>query len=349
MIELGNNTLFTLIRDYLKVYLPKQHKVSPNTIRSYRKTLNLLVDYVAEDKRIPLVDVTFEMLTAEAILAFLDHLETEHDCSISTRNNRLAALRAFIEYAAERDITVVAVLSELKKVPVKKLDKITVVEYMSMDAISAIVEQTDAGTPKGLRDRFFIMLLYDTAARVQEMVDIKLYDLQLGKFPKIKLHGKGNKTRVVPLMDKTVQHLRKYLSVFHKDTLPASDTPLFYSVTHGNMHPLTDRRIRYLLKEYGAKAREVCAEIPENVHPHLFRHSRAMHLYQEGMDLTLVSQWLGHAHLETSKIYAHADTEHKRKAIAAATPPSNPLYSKLNSARYTLSDDETLKRLTGLM
>jgi len=348
MTKFGNSSLFPLIHDYLKLYLPKQQKVSPNTIRSYREALELLVDYVKMDKQIPLADVTFEMLTSERILSFLDYLEADRGCSVPTRNNRLAAIRAFINYAADRDITTVAVQGELKKVPVKKPNEVAVVEYMSEEAITAIVEQTDADTPKGLRDRFFIMLMYDTGARIQEMVGIKLCDLKIDKFPKIMLHGKGSKTRVVPLMEKTVQHLHKYLSLFHDGIAPTPDTPLFYSVIRGNMHPLSDRRIRYLLKEYGDKAREVCPGVPENVHPHLFRHSRAMHLYQAGMDLMFVSQWLGHAHLETTQIYAHADTEHKRKAIAAATPPDSPLYSKLNSARFTVTDEETLKRLTGL-
>jgi len=348
MMKFGSNSLFPLIHDYLKIYLPKQQKVSPNTVRSYREALELLVDYVKDIKQIPLADVTFEMLNAEMILSFLDFLETDRGCSISTRNTRLAAIRAFINYAADRDITTVAVLNELKKIPVKKTNEISVVEYMSMAAITAIVEQADGDTSKGLRDRFFIMLMYDTGARIQEMVDIKLFDLHVEKFSKITLHGKGNKTRVVPLMDKTVQHLQKYLSVFHPSTSMSAAAPLFYSVTRGNMHPLSDRRIRYLLKSYADKARLVCSDVPENVHPHLFRHSRAMHLYQAGMDLTFVSQWLGHANLETTLMYAHADTEHKRTAIAAATPPDSPLYSKLNSARFTVTDDETLKLLTGL-
>lgn len=106
--------------------------------------------------------------------------------------------------------------------------------------------------------------------------------------------------------------------------------------------------MRYVLRAYGEKAGLECPEVPEKIFPHLLRHSRAMHLYQEGMDLTLVSQWLGHSQLETTQIYAHADTEQKRKAIAAATPPDNPLYSKLNSARYTVTDEETLKKLMGL-
>ncbi len=219
---------------------------------------------------------------------------------------------------------------------------------MSMAAITVIIEQPDANTPKGLRDRFFMILLYDTGARVQEVLSIKLSDLQLERLPKVTLFGKGRKTRVVPLMEKTVRHLKKYLSVFHDNASQDSDAPLFYSIIHGNKQRLSDRRVRYILQNYGEQARYVCSEVPEKVYPHLFRHSRAMHLYQEGMDLTLVSQWLGHSQLETTQIYAHADTEHKRRAIEAATPPDNPLYSKLKSARYTVTDEETLKKLTGL-
>ncbi len=111
---------------------------------------------------------------------------------------------------------------------------------------------------------------------------------------------------------------------------------------------LTDCLIRYMLQKYGEMARTVCQDVPENVHPHLFRHSRAMHLYQEGMDLTLISQWLGHAQLETTQIYAYADTEQKRKAFAVATPKDNLLYAKLNPSRCTVTDEGTLKRLAGL-
>ncbi len=282
------------------------------------------------------------------ILMFLEYLEIEQDCSISTRNTRFAAIRAFMDYAADHGMTLVADLNKLKKIPFKKSDRVSGVDYMSMTAITAVIEQPDASTSKGLRDKFFMILLYDTGARVQEVLDIKLCDLQIERMPKVTLFGKGRKTRVVPLMEKTVQHLKKYLLVFHKDASLTADAPLFYSVTHGEKHSLTSRMAQYILQKYGEQARKTCQEVPKKVHPHLFRHSRAMHLYQEGMDLTLVSQWLGHSQLETTQIYAHADTEHKRKAIAAATPQDNPLYSKLNSARYTVTDEETLKKLTGL-
>lgn len=341
-------SLFPLVHDYLKIYLPKQRNVSPNTILSYRKALEELLDYVKEREQIPLGSISFEQLTADTIFAFLEYLELEKGYSVSTRNARFAAIRAFMDYAADHDVALVANLNRLKKVPFKKPAISATVDYMSMAAITAIIEQPDANTPKGLRDRLFIMLLYDTGARIQEMLNLKLSDLQLGRLPKVTLFGKGRKTRIVPLMDRTAQHLKKYLSVFHENAAADGDAPLFYSVIHGKRQCLSGRRIRYMLQKYGEQARCVCSEVPENVYPHLFRHSRAMHLYQEGMDLTLVSQWLGHSQLETTQIYAHADTEHKRKAIEAATPQDNPLYSKLNSARYTVTDEETLKRLTGL-
>lgn len=341
-------SLFSLIHDYLKIYLPKQRNVSPNTIRSYRKSLEELLDYVKDCRQISLGEVTFDHLTTDAILSFLEYLEVERGCSVPTRNTRFAAIRAFMDYAADNDLTLVANLNKLKKVPFKKSDRAVAVDYMSTAAITAIIEQPDTSMPKGLRDQFFMILLYDTGARVQEILNIKLSDLQLGHLPKVTLYGKGRKTRIVPLMEKTALHLKKYLMAFHADAVSAADLPLFYSVTHGEKHPLTPRMAQYILQKYGEQARCICQDVPEKVHPHLFRHSRAMHLYQEGMDLTLVSQWLGHSQLETTQIYAHADTEHKRKAIEAATPQDNPLYSKLNPARYTVTDEETLKRLTGL-
>jgi site-specific recombinase XerD len=347
MTKLGNSTLFGLIHDYLKLYLPKQRKLSPNTVRSYREALELLVDFVKEKKRIPLQDVTFEMLTAEMLCAYLDYLENERNCSISTRNNRLAAVRAFLEYTADRDVTTVITLKEIKKVPTKKPNEIEVVDYMSLAAVTAIIEQTDASTPKGFRDRFFLLLMYDTAARIQEMIDINLCDFQINKTPTVMLRGKGSKSRPVPLMEKTVECLKKYLSIFHSGKTQ-QEQRLFYTVSHEQRHPLSASCIRQFLKQYASSARANCIEVPENVHPHLFRHSRAMHLYQNGMDLTLLSQWLGHANLETTQIYAHADTEHKRKAVAAATSSGNPLNRKLSPERFTVSDEDTLKRLTGL-
>lgn len=188
-MKAGDTALFPLIHDYLKIYLPNQRNVSPNTLRSYRKALEELLDYVKEREQIPLGNVTFEHLTANTILMFLEYLEVEQECSISTRNTRFAAIRAFMDYAADHDVALVANLNKLRKVPFKKPDCAAGVNYMSMAAITAIIEQPDASTLKGLRDRFFMILLYDTGARVQEILNIKLCDLQLGRLPKVTLFG----------------------------------------------------------------------------------------------------------------------------------------------------------------
>ena len=347
MNDFPKGSLYDHIRRYLTLYMPKQRNVSEHTIRSYGNALEQLVDFIKNTNRIELADITFDMLNSEMIAAYLDYTETQRGCSVSTRNQRRAAIRAFVKHAADIDVTAVVFAKELKKVPTKKSDKNEPVGYMSMKAVTAVIEQPDVTKPNGLRDRFFLVLMYDTGARIDEMIHIELCDLHLSLKSKITLHGKGGKDRTIPLMDITVKHLRKHLQEFHPD-YPCGNAPLFYAEAHGQKNPLSPSCIRKFLAGYGESARKTCSEVPDSVHAHLWRHSRAMHLYQEGMDLTLVSQWLGHANLETTLIYAHADTEHKRKAIAAATPQDSPLGKRLNPKRFTVSDDETLKRLTGM-
>lgn len=191
MMNSESISFFTLIHDYLKIYLPKQRKLSPHTIRSYRKALEDLIDYVKDVKAISIHSVNFGHLTTELLLGFMDHLKKDNNCTISTCNTRLAAIRAFMEYAAGRDITIVASWEKLKNIAFEKTHNATVIEHMSMKAVSAIMGQPDLKTAKGLRDRVFIVLLYDSAARVQEMLDIRLCDLQFSATSTVMLHGKS--------------------------------------------------------------------------------------------------------------------------------------------------------------
>ena len=339
--------LFTLVRSFFLVFLPEEQKCSPNTIRSYRKSLELLFDFVKERNSVALNEITFEMMDRNTVSEFLSYLENERNCSISTRNHRLHCIRAFFKYAAQEDITVIAHLEEIQKVKRAKQPE-TIVEHMSEDAVQAILKQPDTYTEKGKRDAFLLLFLYKTGARVQELVDIRLCDIQLGKYPKVTIHGKGAKTRSIPLRDDVVQHLKKYLALFHSEQNLFSDQYLFYVTRNQNRKRMTEDNVRKLIAKYGVQARKICKEVPENVHPHLFRHSWAMVLYQNGVDLTLISQWLGHSNLETTLIYAHADTELKRKALEKAVPVDSPLKEHLNAERYKVSDEELLKRLCGL-
>lgn len=225
--------LFSLVHDFLLVSLPDEQKCSPNTIRSYRKSLELLFDFIKTKRNIPLCEITFEMIDRNAVSEFLDYLETERNCSISTRNHRLHCIRAFYKYAAQEDITVISHLEEIQKVK-KAKEPETIVEHMSEDAVNAILKQPDTFTEKGKRDAFLLLFLYKTGARVQELVDIRLCDIQLGRHPKVTIHGKGAKTRSIPLRDDVVQHLKQYLALFHPEEHLFSEQHLFY-VTRSRM------------------------------------------------------------------------------------------------------------------
>lgn len=349
MGKLNLNPLFTLIRDYLTHYLPLERKFSNNTIRSYKKALLLLFDYVKVQRNVPLAKVTFEMIDRKMLSSFLDYLESERQYSPSTRNHRLHSIRAFYAFAAENDIAVMAHYEEIRKVDSTKVSE-KLVEHMSENAVKAIITQPDVTTTKGLRDMFLMLFLYKTGARIQEALSVKLRDIQFGKSPNVMLIGKpNNKARTVPLRENTVEHLKAYIKLFHPDERLYSDSYLFYTVRNGTKKRMTEDNARDFIKKYGVSARKTCLEVPENVHPHLFRHSCAMSLYRSGVHLTLISEWLGHANFETTLVYAHADTEIKRQAIEKAIPKDTPLADYTNMERYKINDDEVLKELCGLI
>lgn len=339
--------LFSLVHDFFREHLTKLKNRSPNTVIAYRESLNALFDFVKAERNIGLADITFEMIDHAMLSRFLDYLETERGCSIATRNHRLNRIRAFYKYAANMEPSVVIYQKEILKVPRKTVEQTDIIEYMNMDAVKAILNQPDTITRKGLRDQFLMTLLYDTGARIQELMDIRLCDIRLGNTPTAILHGKGGKTRLVPLHEATVPLFQNYMNVFHASENTYSEQSLFYIVRSGRKKSMHHDTARRLIHEYGVKAREHCRDVPDNVHPHLWRHTRAMHLYQSGVDLNLIGQWLGHARLQTTLMYAKADTELKRKAMAAANA-TGPLSEKLNMERYKVSDDDLIRQLYGL-
>ena len=342
------NTLFALVRNYLKHYLPQEKKYSPHTVRAYQKSLDLLFDFVKVKNGVTLEKVTFDMIDRDTLIEFLDYLEVERHCSVITRNHRLNSIRAFYAYAAERNLTIVAYWEEISTVCAAKVEE-KLVEHMSEAAVNAVIAQADTSTQKGLRDMFLMLLLYRTGARIQELLDIRIRDIQFGKAPVVTLHGKGSKVRSVPLRENTVEHLRGYIKTFHSDEGTYSDQYLFYVVRGGAKKRMTEDNARDFIRKYGVLARLKCAEVPETVHPHIFRHSCAMSLYRSGIPLSLISQWLGHSCLETTIIYARADTEIKRNAIENAIPKETPLGKHINSERYKIDDENMLRQLCGLV
>lgn len=343
-----DDALYATIRDYLRVHLAKLRNVSEHTVRSYANALTEFVEYVSRQRRVPMRSVAFADFTKEFVCGFLDHLEDERKCSVATRNLRLNAIRGFLSYAASCDVGAVANRNEVATVPFKKPNQSGIVQHMTTKAVSAIFAAVDRKSQRGFRDLCLLAMLYDTGARVQELLDIQLADVDLGKSPTVMLRGKGRKTRVVPMSVRMAALLREYISHVHCGKTRDSGDNLFFTVRNGCSKRMTEDNVRHLARHYGAMARKSCREVPKNVHPHLFRHSRAMHLYEHGMDLMLVSQWLGHAHFKTTLIYARADPEMKRRAIERATAKDARLRDLIKPKRMKVDDDDLLKRLYGL-
>ncbi|WP_298839828.1 tyrosine-type recombinase/integrase [Clostridium sp.] len=349
MKKLNDEGLFQLIHDFLKIYMPIQKHTSTNTIKSYKETLNLLLDYITKVKGIHMADISFSKINSQILFCFLDWIENERNCSVSTRNQRLACIRSFYKYASTMDFTLMAYRNEILKVPLKNDDhKNMVVKYMSEKAIKAILKQPDITTDKGIRDQFFMILMYDTGIRDREILDLHLRNFDVeSKTPCVHVTGKSNKQRILPLMRRTIDHFNKYVKTYHQENNP--DQYLFYTVRHGIIQQMSDDNVARFMDIYSHKAKLECNEVPYNVYPHMWRHSRAIHLYRAGMSLPLLAEWLGHAQLETTQIYAYADTEMKREAIKKATGKMNPLMDIEEKACWKNENSETLiRKLYGL-
>lgn len=304
------------LTEFLSVYLPKQKNVSKNTIYSYRDMFKLLIRYCQDVKNTPIERITLETLSKEYLVDFLEWLEVGRKSSITTRNQRLAALHSFFRYVQVEEPEGIHHFQKIMAIPLKKSKK-TVVDYLSTEAIKIVLEQPDRKTQKGRRDLTLLSVLYDSGARVQELIDLKVSDIRLQEPAIVTLTGKGNKMRRVPIMKNTAALLLNYLQENKLDQPWKNEYSLF---TNNQHHKLTKEGVAFIMTKYVEMAREVSTHVPSKVMVHMFRHSKAMHLLQAGVNLIYIRDFLGHVDLKTTEIYAKADTETKRKAITDVYP-----------------------------
>lgn len=339
------NDFFNAIRSYILEYLPKQKCCSENTIKAHKNALNLFISYMRSEKAMKVESIVFPVINQQTVIDFLNWLVEERGCSLASRNQRLSILRTFFEYAGQLDCTQVALELSIKKIPAAKHPKATV-DFLSENALKALLEQPNTSKMNGIRDCFFMTLMYDTGARCGELLDMKVRDLRIDMTnPVAYLRGKGNKVRSVPLMSKTVEHCRSYLRIFHPGVEASSPDNLFYTTIHDERHKMSPDTVAQFMKKYGEKARAVCPEVPERVHPHQLRHTRAIHIYRDGAPLVLVGEYLGHVNPSTTKIYAYADTEMKRKALEKTE--ANRSYVK-DVAPVWKNNEDMILQLSGL-
>jgi site-specific recombinase XerD len=306
------------VTNFLMHYLGAQRNLSPNTIKAYRDVFTLLLRFCRDVRGIAPERLCLEQIDVPLVEAFLDYLGTERNSSPRTRNHRLAALHAFFRYVQAEEPAHLLPCQKILASPQQRHARPTVT-YLSKEELAEILAQPDLQTAEGRRDAVLLSVLYDTGARVQELIDLSVGDVRLDPPAQLRLLGKGRKTRVVPLMQSTVQLLREHIRDNHLDRPEQFDTPLFQNARHQR---LSRSGIRYILQKYLVTARTKCPSLNRTVSPHTLRHTKGMHLLQSGISLDMIRDFLGHVDVKTTQIYARANLEMKRNALEKITEPS---------------------------
>ena len=306
-----------LARSYLHDYMPAVRNLSDKSVAAYKQSLKTYLTFLEEANSLTEDRVTFDAFTRDNIKEYVTWLKGK-GFSAKTINLKMTAIRSFLKYCSEEDFELRGVYTDacsVKKIREEKKP----IEYLSPEATSAILAAYDLTTAKHRRNRMMLILLYDSGARVQEIADLTVSSLHTdAKNPYITLVGKGRKSRNVPLMSKPVKHLDVYLREFHSK---GDEAPLFYSLMDGKPHKLSTDSISLVLKKAANIARESCDCVPDNVHCHLIRKTKAMDLYKSGVPLPFIMQLLGHESMSTtSGFYAFATLEMMSEAINKAVP-----------------------------
>jgi site-specific recombinase XerD len=309
------NTLARTLRAFFADQLPGLRGLSPHTIRSYRDSLVLLLRFAAARRDRAVASLDVDDLDVDTVVAFLAHLEQARQNTAATRNVRLAAIHAFFRFLAAQHPPALAHAQQILGIPFKRTG-VRPLAYLEAAELAAVLGAIDRSTRAGRRDYAVLATLVNTGARVQELLDLRVADLQLTPPYQVRLVGKGRKERTCPLWAQTAGLLRALCAEWHGEDRPTARVFL-----NQRGQPLTRFGVGFLLAKALRQATATCPSLAgKALHPHSVRHSTAVHLLKAGVDLVTIGQWLGHASLNTTTKYATLDLEMKREALAQAEP-----------------------------
>lgn len=308
-------TMSRHIANFLSSYAPSHLTSSDNTLKSYRTAISLYLAFLEGEKGVTAATFGRQCFERSSIEEWLRWLREERGCGPDTCNNRLGSLRAFLKYLAGRAPEYAYLQQEASQIPRMKAPK-KKVSGMSKEAVKALMECPDASTRIGKRDLVLMVVLYATAARIDEVLSLKVGQLRLDcPKPHANIVGKGSKVRTLNLPPKAVAHIKAYLREFHGDD-PDADAYLFYSRNKGPRGKMTQPAVDKMLKKHARKAAQACKDVPVGLHAHQIRHAKASHWLEDGMNIVQISLLLGHESLETTMRYLDVTLEDERAALA---------------------------------
>lgn len=305
------------LTSFLGQYLPVECGVSKNTITTYSYTFTLLIQYFSTVENIAPEHLTLETLTYQRITGFLDWIESERKCSIATRNARLGCLHSFFNYLQYNNVQGLAQWQRLRSIKSKRIAT-PEMAYLDVEETKQLLKQPDLHTKKGRRDFALIGLMYDSACRVQEIIDLTPSCLRFDTTTTLVINGKGNKTRIVPLDSSQVHNLRQYMTEANLLNPINSQRPLFPNPQGGKLSRMA---ILNIIKKYADMARaQNTGHFPQDIGCHTLRHSKAMHMLEAGINLVWIRDFLGHSSTTTTEVYARASSKMKEEALAKLDP-----------------------------
>ena len=315
-----------LLQEFFTDYLVQQRALSPQTVASYRDAFVLLLTFAEERLGKGPTALQLADITPDLLFGFLDHLERNRSNSVRTRNARLAAIRSFLKVAARRDVTNLHHIERALALPMKRFDR-PMVEFLTREQMLAVINAPPA-TWLGQRDRLLFTMLYNTGARISEILGVRLADLVLGPTSFVHLRGKGRKQRSIPLWKTTVKTIRAWLQ---RNGHPRPDWPLLPTRAGSGM---TRANAAQRLQLAVRAATVHCPELAtRSISPHTIRHTTAMHLLQAGVDISVIALWLGHENPSTTHMYIELDLTMKERALSRLEAPDGKL------SRYRPPDD----------
>lgn len=309
-----------MARAFLHSYMAKTRACSPKTVDAYREALECYLAFLLDRKGLARKDVDFDCFDRAIFKEWVEWMQEAKGYAPKTVSLRMTGVRSFLLWCGNEDIALMALYDSISQLRPPKAPR-KPVEYLEDHEMAAVLDANRGDGCKSRRDRMMLVMLYESAARVSELVGMTVGDVRLAAPAHVMLHGKGNKSRIVPIGDKCVSHLREYMSEFHPGRRPDPSRPLFYSNRAGAPAALSPDTVSRVLKTAGDVARESCPSLPCGLHCHTVRKTRAMGLYKAGVPLPLIMQLLGHESMSTtSSFYAFATQEMMANAIAGAAP-----------------------------